>query len=198
MASDDDKSPEFAAEALADEPELVAPLGRLTELLEPVSVPAGSLERLMLEVAEPPLRYAPFFERLSELWDLPESDVRGLLERSRDKRNWRKAPLPGLELIAIHGGPRIQGTESYLARFAPGMTFPPHSHFGHEDVLILEGSYTDHEGKLFRSGDVHTMEAGGAHSFTIGPDEPCVAAAVHHGIRFRSLGMRVLAKLFGA
>ena len=89
MASDDDKSPEFAAEALADEPELVAPLGRLTELLEPVSVPAGSLERLMLEVAEPPLRYAPFFERLSELWDLPESDVRGLLERSRDKRNWR-------------------------------------------------------------------------------------------------------------
>jgi quercetin dioxygenase-like cupin family protein len=198
LATDDDRLPEFAADALAEEPELVAPLGALSELLDPASIPAGSLERLLIEVAEPPLRYAPFFERLAALWDLPEGDVRGLLEGSRDKKNWRKAPLPGLELITVHGGPGIQGTEAYLARFAPGMTFPAHGHFGHEDVLLLEGSYTDDQGKVFRSGDVHTMEAGGEHSFTIAPDEPCVAAAVHRGIRFRSLGMRLLAKLFRA
>lgn len=198
MATTDDKPPEFAAAVLAEEPELVAPLGQLTELLEPASVPAGSLERLMIEVSQVPLRYAPFFERLAELWDLPESDVRGLLERMRDKKNWRRAPLPGLELMSVSGGPRIAGTNAYLARFAPGMTFPTHAHHGHEDVLILEGSYTDHEGKVFRSGDVHSMDAGGEHAFTIGPDEPCVAAAVHRGIRFRSLGLRVLAKLFGA
>jgi ChrR Cupin-like domain len=197
MASDDDKPPEFVAEALAEQPDLALPLGQLTELLDPASVPAGSLERLMIEVSQAPLRYAPFFDRLSELWDLPESDVRGLLERTRDKQSFRRAPLPGLELIAVRGGPRIAGTEAYLARFAAGMTFPTHSHHGHEDVLILEGSYTDHEGKVFRAGDVHAMEAGGEHSFTIGPDEPCIAAAVHRGIRFRSLGMRVLAKLFG-
>ena len=35
-------------------------------------------------------------------------------------------------------------------------------------------------------------------TFTIARDEPCVAAAVHRGIRFRSLSMRVLAKLFGS
>ena len=198
MASDDDTAPEFAALVLAEQPELALPLGQLTELLDPASVPAGSLERLMIAVSQAPLRYAPFFERLSELWDLPESDVRGLLDRTRDKQNWRKAPLPGLELIAVRGGPRVAGTQAYLARFAPGMTFPTHGHHGREDVLILEGSYTDHAGKVFRSGDVHAMEAGGEHSFTIGPDEPCVAAAVHRGIRFRSLGMRVLAKLFGA
>jgi quercetin dioxygenase-like cupin family protein len=197
MASDEHKPPEFAAEALAEEPELAAPLGRLAELFDPASVPAGSLERLLIEVSELPLRYAPFFDRLAELWDLPESDVRGLLERARDKKNWQRAPLPGLELVTIRGGPRIQGTEAYLARFAPGMTFPSHAHHGHEDVLILEGSYTDDAGKVFRSGDVHSMEAGAEHSFTIGADEPCVAAAVHRGIRFRSFGMRVLAKLFG-
>lgn len=188
---------DLVTETLLAEPELQEPLGRLVELLEPASVPAGSLEALMLEVAEPPLRYAPFFDRLSKLWDLPESDVLGLLERSKQKSAWDRAPLPGLELIKIQGGPRIRGTEAYLARFAPGMSFPMHGHHGHEDVLILEGSYTDHEGKVFRSGDVHTMEAGGEHAFTIGRDEPCVAAAVHRGIRFRSLGMRVLAKLFG-
>src|SRR3954471_22521738 len=165
MATSDDKAPAFAAEVLAEEPELVAPLGRLTELLEPASVPAGSLERLMIEVSQAPLRFAPFFERLAELWDLPESDVRGLLERTRDKQNFRKAPLPGLELMAVHGGPRIAGAEAYLARFAPGMTFPAHGHRGHEDVLILEGSYTDHAGRVFRSGDVHSMDAGGEHSF---------------------------------
>jgi len=197
MTTTDDKPAESAAGILDGEPELAPSLGRLTELFEPASVPAGSLERLMLAVADPPLRYAPFFDRLSALWDLPESGVRSLLERTRDKRNWRRAPLPGLELLRVEGGPRIRGTDAYLARFAPGMTFPLHSHHGHEDVLILEGSYTDNHGALFRSGDVHSMEAGGEHSFTIAPDEPCIAAAVHRGIRFRSLGMRVLAKLFG-
>jgi quercetin dioxygenase-like cupin family protein len=190
--------PEFASETLAEEPELLSPIGRLSELMNPATVPAGSLDRLMLEVSLPPLRYAPFFDRLSELWDLPESEVRALLERSRDKGAWSRAPLPGLELIRLEGGPRIQGTEAYLARFAPGLTFPMHSHHGHEDVLILEGSYTDDRGTLYRAGDVHPMQAGAAHSFTITRDEACVAAAVHRGIRFRSLGMRLLAKLFGS
>jgi quercetin dioxygenase-like cupin family protein len=198
MKKAEPEPPEFASETLAEEPELAAPIGRLSELMNPATVPAGSLERLMIEVSLPPLRYAPFFDRLSELWDLPESEVRGVLERSRDKSAWSRAPLPGLELIRLQGGPRIEGTEAYLARFAPGLSFPMHSHHGHEDVLILEGSYHDDSGTLYRAGDVHTMQAGAAHAFTITRDEPCVAAAVHRGIRFRSLGMRVLAKLFGS
>ncbi len=189
--------PDFVSETQADEPELAPAVGRLSELFNPASIPAGSLEQLMIEVSQPPLRYAPFFESLSNLWDLPESDVRSLLERSRDKSQWSRAPLPGLELMKLQGGPRIQGTHAYLARFSPGMTFPLHSHDGHEDVLILEGSYTDDRGTEYLSGDVHHMQAGEAHSFTIARDEPCVAAAVHRGIRFRSFGMRLLAKLFG-
>jgi anti-sigma factor ChrR (cupin superfamily) len=49
-------------------------------------------------------------------------------------------------------------------------------HHGHEDVLILEGSDTDDTGRVFRAGDVHSMDAGGEHSFTIAPDEPRLAA----------------------
>ena len=67
---------------------------------------------------------------------------------------------------------------------------------GHEDVLVLEGSYVDSSGAVYNSGDVHTLEGGTEHSFTIAPDEPCVAAAVHHGIRFSSLGLRLLAEAF--
>jgi len=193
----DPKPPAFVGDVLADDPGLGAPLERLPELLEPLAVAPGALERLMHAVAAPPLRYAPFFERLSALWDLPESQVRAVLERSREPNGWKRAPLPGLELIDIDGGPRVAGTKAYLARFAAGMTFPTHRHHGHEDVLILEGSYTDSSGGVYRSGDVHAMAGDTEHSFTIAPDEPCVAAAVHRGIRFSSLGLRLLAKLFG-
>jgi hypothetical protein len=192
----DPKLPEFAGEVLAEEPSLGASLERVPELLEPELPSAGALERLMGAVAELPLRYAPFFARLGELYDLPEREVRALLERTRDAGAWKRAPLPGLELITVEGGPRVAGSEAYLARFAPHMKFPKHRHRGHEDVLILEGSYTDSSGKVFRSGDVHTMSAESEHSFTI-DDEPCVAAAVHGGIRFDSLVMRALAKWFG-
>jgi hypothetical protein len=191
------KPPEFAGDLLVEEPGLGPPLERLPELLEPAPLSPRGLERLMSAVSEPPLRYAPFFERLSGMWDLSESDVRALLERSRDASAWRRAPLPGLELLTIEGGPKIAATHAYLARFAAGMKFPTHRHQGHEDVLILEGSYTDSSGTVYRSGDVHHMEGDTEHAFTIAPDEPCVAAAVHRGIRFSSLAMRVLAKLFG-
>jgi putative transcriptional regulator len=192
-----DRSAEFVDETLAEVPELAASLGRMTELLDPVTVPAGSLERLMRGVAEPPLRYAPFFERLCELWDLSEGAVRALLQRSRNEKAWKRAPLRGLELIKVDTGPRIAGAEAYLARFAPGLTFPTHSHQGHEALLILEGSYTDDRGVVFRSGDLHVMHGGTSHAFTIARGEPCVAAAVHHGIRFRALGLRLVVWLFG-
>jgi len=193
----DPKPPEFVDDVLLDDPALGAPIERLPELLEPVALAPGSLERLMTAVAEPPLRYAPFFERLSEMYDLSESDVRALLERSRNPSAWRRPPIPGLELLNVAVGPKLAGTHAYLGRFAAGMKFPKHRHAGHEDVLILEGSYTDSSGTVYRSGDVHHMDGASEHSFTIAPDEPCVAAAVHRGIRFSSLGLRVLAKLFG-
>ena len=172
-------------------------LGRLPELLDPVAVVPASLDRLIEEVSELPMRYAPLFDRLGELWDLPELDVRAVLASSKDARAWRRPPLAGLEIMSVRGGPKTVGADVYLARFAPGSTFPAHRHEGAEDVLLLEGSYTDSGGRVYESGDVHHMAAGSQHAFTIAPDEPCIAAAVHHGIRFSSPWLRVLAKFFG-
>jgi anti-sigma factor ChrR (cupin superfamily) len=104
--------------------------------------------------------------------------------------------LPGLELFTVPR-PAPSDGEAYLARFAAGMRFPPHRHEGHEDVLLLEGSYTDASGTVDRSGDVHHMPAGSLHHFAVAPDEPCVAAALHHGIEFSSRWLRLLAKFFG-
>jgi hypothetical protein len=50
---------------------------------------------------------------------------------------------------------------------------------------------------VYTSGDVHHMAPGSEHTFRIAPDEPCIAAAVHHGIRYSSAWLRVLARFFG-
>jgi quercetin dioxygenase-like cupin family protein len=191
-----DAAPEFVREALSEEPkEDLEPITRLPELLAPVAVSPASRERLLTAVENLPLRYAPFYDRLSRLWQLPEAAVIEVLERAADPVAWRRPPLPGLELLPIRL-PEGRPGEAYLARFAAGMRFPSHRHQGHEEVLVLEGSYTDSAGTLFRSGDVHRMEAGSTHDFQIGPGEPCVAAALHHGIEFSSLLMRLIAKFF--
>jgi len=178
---------------LASEPDFEG----LSDLLDPLALPASSLDRLMSEVSDLPLRYAPFFDRLAELWDLPEPDVRAVLASSKDPRAWRRPPLAGLEIIEVRGGPKTAGAELYLARFAAGSTFPAHRHQGSEDVLVLEGSYTDSDGSVYTSGDVHHMAPGSEHTFRIAVDEPCIAAAVHHGIRFSNAWLRVLARFFG-
>jgi anti-sigma factor ChrR (cupin superfamily) len=63
-------------------------------------------------------------------------------------------------------------------------------------VLLLEGSYTDRNGHVFRSGDTHEMSAGSEHGFVVAADEPCIAAACHHGIEFSSRFLQLLARLF--
>jgi anti-sigma factor ChrR (cupin superfamily) len=96
----------------------------------------------------------------------------------------------------LKGGPRSADATCYLAHFAAGLSFPDHRHRGHEAVLLLEGSYTDRNGRVFRSGDSHEMTEGSEHGFVVAPDEPCIAAARHHGIEFSSRVLQLLARLF--
>lgn len=197
MSGHENELPEFVREALSEGPPGDArEVARLSELLTRLAPGPGALGRLMQAVEAPPLRYAPFYDRLGELWDLPEERVVEVLERSRDERAWRRAPLPGLRLLRVEGGARAADATCYLAHFAAGLSFPDHRHRGHESVLLLEGSYTDRSGKVFRSGDFHETGEGDEHGFVVAPDEPCIAAARHHGIEFTSRFLQVLARLF--
>jgi anti-sigma factor ChrR (cupin superfamily) len=80
-------------------------------------------------------------------------------------------------------------------RLAAGLRFPVHRHKGEEKLLILEGSYTDSTGTVYRSGDLHEMAEGTEHGFVVDDKEPCIAAVVEHGREFRNAFLRVLAKL---
>jgi quercetin dioxygenase-like cupin family protein len=195
MSGDRRDVPDFIRDAEEADEELdVAPLGRLPELLEGAA--PGGLGRLLSDVQELPLRYAPFFERLALLWDIPEANVIAVLERSKDPLAWRKTPLPGLKVIDVEGGPGTAGAESKLVRFKPGFHFPRHRHPGHEAIFVLEGSYTDSTGHVVRPGDLHEMQPGTEHSFRVAKDEPCIAASVQAGREFTGPIMKILSKLF--
>jgi anti-sigma factor ChrR (cupin superfamily) len=144
-----------------------------------------------------PLRYAPFFERIATLWDLPVSEVEALLASAQDPTRWRAPGLPGLRVIDIEGGPNVRGARVTLVRFARGMRFPAHFHPGPEALLVLEGRYLDQSGRLVGPGDLHQMSPGSEHWFRVGREQPCVAASVQFGLEFTGALMKLLTRLFG-
>lgn len=171
--------------------------GFMTSLLDPV-IPSAELRvRLEAEIAVPPLRYAPFFDRTGELFDLPEAAVVAEFARLAEPRVWRFAGLPGVSNVVVHGGPRVAGAEVLFVRFAPGLRFPRHRHTGVERVLVLGGSYTDTEGVVHRPGELREWVAGTAHGFRVHPSEPCTIASVVFSREFEALPLRLLARLLG-
>jgi anti-sigma factor ChrR (cupin superfamily) len=141
-------------------------------------------ERLRLAVGALPLRYAPFFGRLSELWQLPEVQVVGELTRAADPKRWRRTVLRGLRTFTLELPEPNHGERAHLLRFEPGLTFPSHQHRGAERVLVLEGAYADDSGGVVRAGDEQRMAPGSEHALHILGDAPCVAAVSEQGISF--------------
>ncbi len=187
--------PEFVEELGDDVPndDRMA-IGELHRVLEASSPSALAASRLLRAVEELPLRYAPFFERLADLWDLPVDRVEAVLERAKAPNEWRKAALPGLRLLDVEGGERVRDADVHLVRFSPGMRFPRHRHPGDEALFVLEGSYRDTSGRVVRPGDLHEMDAGSEHGFVVGRGEPCIAASVQRGREFTGWLIRFLSK----
>jgi hypothetical protein len=155
------------------------------------------LERLEQAVSQPPHRYAPFYARAAELFDLSEDAVIAELARLRDPGAWKFAGLPGISHVSVTGGPRVKTAEVLFVRFKPGVYFPRHQHTGLERVLVLEGSYEDSHGLLHRPGELREWASGTDHSFRVGADAPCIFASVVFGRRFEAWPLRALATLLG-
>jgi quercetin dioxygenase-like cupin family protein len=178
---------------------LVAELDEtLATLLTPETPSPVLCQRLMAEVEQPPQRYAPFFARLSQLFDLSEDRVIAECARLADPSVWRFAGLPGIKNVLVKGGPRVEGaTEVLFARFVPGLRFPRHVHTAPEHVLVLEGSYIDSEGVAHRPGELLTWQPGTRHGFQVSEDEPCIIATVVFGREFEALPLKLLARMLG-
>lgn len=57
---------------------------------------------------------------------------------------WQPGRVEGLESMELH---EFNGERSYLARFGPGIQCPHHDHPGGEEILVLEGTLLDEDGR---------------------------------------------------
>lgn len=69
------------------------------------------------------------------------------------------------------------GSGFYVYRMQPGAVTTPHEHTGRENFLILEGELVDHDGYVYRPGDLVMLEEGTQHSSTA-PDGCLIAVFV--------------------
>jgi len=149
-------------------------------------------ERLQRAVSELPLRYAPFYGRLSNLWQVSEEQVKSELTRARDAAGWSPTVLPGLRVFDIRAGGLSSAHHARLLKFSPDARFPRHRHHGREQVLVLEGGYADADGHEVHAGDEQMMDAGSEHELHIIGGGPCVVAISEQGIAFTSPWLRWL------
>jgi hypothetical protein len=169
----------------------------MASLLEPVAPRSLVLANLLAAVERPPQRYAPFYSRIADLFDLSEEAVIAECTRLAEPNVWRFSGLPGVKNVMVQGGPAVKDAEVVFARFSPGLRFPRHIHTGREQVLVLEGSYVDSDGVAHAAGELRVWEAGTKHGFKVSKTEPCIIASVVHGREFEALPLRLLAKALG-
>jgi hypothetical protein len=178
--------PGFVQDALedADDAELAAigeTLGLLAAAIEPEPVSGHARQRLLQAVDDPALRFSPFFDRLSQLFDLGLDRVREITAQIDDAANWESGPMPGVRLLHFAGGPRVAAADNGLVQLEPGLAFPKHRHLGAERVLILAGAYRDDSGRVWRAGDLHASDPSIQHSYVVLEEGPCLQAVSIEG-----------------
>jgi putative transcriptional regulator len=113
----------------------------------------------------------------------------------RAPRFWR--PLgPGIGYSPIKRRGK-SGASAILLLVAPGAALPHHGHAGTEMNVILEGGYTDMQGR-FDVGDFSANDVDIRHKPTAEPDEYCVALVALAGpLQFGGGAVRLLQAIAG-
>jgi anti-sigma factor ChrR (cupin superfamily) len=96
---------------------------------------------------------------LVKLWQMdPEDQQRVVIHTSQAQ--WHPGLVEGLQVLPLH---RF-GTETVaLVQWAPGTQFQPHTHYGGEEIFVLQGVFADEYGRYPQGtwlrnphGSVHT------------------------------------------
>lgn len=59
---------------------------------------------------------------------------------------WTPSPMPGVERRLLDRDGAEVGRATSIVRYAPGSAFPTHRHGGGEEILVLEGTFSDGQG----------------------------------------------------
>ena len=147
----------------------------------PAEAPPPALRARILDDAKPP-RLAAMLDKLAALFDVGRARARALLDAVDDPASWLPGPVPDSWVMMADGcGPKVAGAFCGFVKMGPSVKWPAHQHLGREYMLVLDGGFTQHDGVEVHPGDLHVMEEGSAHGFTIFPGETCISAAVVFG-----------------
>ncbi len=91
--------------------------------------------------------------------------------------DWRRTTGFFEEVVV---GLSSQGEKALLLKLQPGCPVPPHSHIGHELILVLDGGYSDEYGRYNR-GDFGTLCPGEVHNPIVDDDNGCFCLVVVDG-----------------
>ena len=160
----------------------------------PAEAPPPSLRARILDDAKPP-RLAAMIDKLASLFDITRQRARALLDTARRaRRPGSDGPVPSSSLMSSSkaAARRLAGAIARFVKMGAGVDWPAHRHLGREYMLVLEGGFRQHDGVEVHPGDLHVMEEGTAHRFTIFDDEPCLAAGRHlRRRRLRRIGVQL-------
>jgi len=103
--------------------------------------PAGSYLR-----NPPGTSHQPYSEQgctlLVKLWQFAADDTEQLVIDT-NQQSWRQGLVPGLTVLPLH---EHNGVNTALVRWAPNTQFNRHLHVGGEEILVLEGVFSDEHG----------------------------------------------------
>jgi anti-sigma factor ChrR (cupin superfamily) len=63
-----------------------------------------------------------------------------------DDYQWSPAPQPGVERVMLDRKGDEKARATSLVSYAPGSVFPSHPHPGGEEILVLDGTFSDADG----------------------------------------------------
>ena len=91
---------------------------------------------------------------------------------------WRPSPTPGVERIMLDRIGEEVARATSIVRYAPNATFPRHVHGGGEEILVLEGLFTDESGQ-YPAGSYVRNPIGSAHAPAAGPQGATLFVKLH-------------------
>jgi mannose-6-phosphate isomerase-like protein (cupin superfamily) len=170
-------SPDDQADWTTEDSEL---LGELLAVHKPWPLRASLRERL-IESTRQTSRFEAFVGEVGRLLDIGLDAARTLLWGVDDPSSWVSAPMPGVALFHVAGGPAVAGAITGFVRVEPGQAFPEHGHLGNESVLIIQGSARLVGGEVVGPGTLVEADDTVVHDVHAEGENPLIYLAVVFG-----------------
>ena len=95
-----------------------------------------------------------------------------------DNYQWQDSPMPGVERMMLDRiGDEVARATS-LVRYAPNTSFTPHQHEGGEEILVLEGVFSDEHGD-YPAGSYIRNPIGTSHTPSVGLEGATILVKLH-------------------